>query len=77
MLSYKMLKSGGTYVEPDSKLSTKTCSECGSQSGPTGLAGLSVRQWRCPCGAEHDRDINAARNTLFAAAGCAVEVAYA
>lgn len=47
------------------------------RSGPTGLAGLSVRQWRCPCGAEHDRDVNAARNTLFAAAGCAVEVAYA
>jgi putative transposase len=73
MLSYKMPKSGGTYVEPDCKFSTKTCSECGSQSGPTGIAGLSVRQWRCPCGVEHDRDVNAARNTLIAAAGCAVE----
>ena len=64
MLSYKMPKSGGTYVEPDSKLSTKTCNECGSQSGPTGLAGLSVRQWVCrDCGASHDRDVNAAINT--------------
>jgi transposase len=74
MLSYKMPKSGGTYVEPESKFSTKTCSECGSQSGPTGFAGLSVRQWVCrDCGASHDRDVNAAINTLAAAAGCAVE----
>ena len=73
MLSYKMPKSGGTYVEPESKFSTKTCSECGSQSGPTGFAGLSVRHWSCPCGAEHDRDVNAARNTLFAGAGLALE----
>ena len=77
MLSYKMPISGGTYVEPDSKLSTKTCNVCHEPTGPSGFAGLSVRQWRCPCGAEHDRDVNAARNTLFAAAGCAVEVAYA
>jgi putative transposase len=40
--------------------SSKTCSECGHilNSLP-----LSARQWNCPiCGAEHDRDINAARN---------------
>ncbi len=74
MLSYKMPKSGGTYVEPDSKLSTKTCNECGSQSGPTGLAGLSVRQWVCrDCGASHDRDVNAAINTLIVGAGYAHE----
>jgi putative transposase len=77
MLSYKMPKSGGTYVEPESKFSTKTCNECGSRShGPTGLAGLKVRQWVCQgCGASHDRDVNAAINTLIAAAGCAVEMA--
>jgi transposase len=74
MLSYKSPTSGTEYVEPEGKFSTKTCNECGGLFGPTGLAGLSVRQWSCPCGAEHDRDINAARNTLFAAAGCAVEV---
>jgi putative transposase len=74
MLSYKMPQSGGTYVEPKSKFSTKTCSECGSQSGPTGFTGLSVRQWECNvCGAQHDRDINAAINTLIAAVGTTVE----
>lgn len=73
MLAYKSPKSGTEYIEVESRFSTKTCSECGSQSGPTGLAGLSVRHWVCPCGAEHDRDVNAARNTLLAAAGFAVE----
>jgi transposase len=74
MLSYKSPISGTTFVEDDSKYSTKTCSECGSLSGPSGFAGLSVRQWRCSaCGADHDRDVNAARNTLFAGAGCAHE----
>jgi putative transposase len=74
MLSYKMPKSGGAYVEPESKCSTKICDECGSQSGPRGLTGLSVRQWSCNnCGSVHDRDVKAAPSTLLAAAGCAVE----
>ena len=73
MLAYKSPKSGTQFIEVASKNSTRTCSECGCLSGPTGFAGLSVRRWSCPCGAEHDRDVNAARNTLFAAAGCAVE----
>jgi transposase len=78
MLSYKMPISGGTFVETDSKYSTKTCSECGSQSGgPSGFAGLSVRHWSCPCGAENERDVNAARNTLIAGVGLTHEVAYA
>jgi transposase len=49
--------------------STKTCSACGAKTGPTGWAGLKVRQWRCACGATHDRDINAAMNTLRAGRG--------
>lgn len=69
MLAYKSPKSGTTYVEVDSKNSTKTCSSCGALSGPTGLAGLKVRQWTCGCGAEHDRDVNAAVNTLIAGLG--------
>jgi putative transposase len=73
MLAYKSPTSGTRYVEVGSKFSTKTCSECGSLSGPTGLTGLSVRQWRCRCGAEHDRDVNAAKNVLIAALGLSVE----
>jgi putative transposase len=73
MLAYKSPKSGTEYLEVDCKFSTKTCSVCGALSGPTGWSGLAVRQWRCPCGAEHDRDVNAARNTLIAGAGLAHE----
>jgi putative transposase len=46
--------------------SSKTCSACGHL-----LAALSLkaRQWTCPCcGARHDRDLNAAKNILAAAA---------
>ena len=78
MLSYKSRAGDTKYVEVDSKFSTKTCSDCGSLSGPSGWAGLSVRQWRCAeCGTLHDRDTNAARNTLLAALGTSVEVSYA
>jgi putative transposase len=77
MLAYKAPKSGTQFIEVDNKFSTKTCSECGSQSGPTGWAGLSVRSWVCrDCGASHDRDVNAAVNTLIFGAGCAHEMAY-
>lgn len=40
---------------------SKTCSACGLVLD--GLP-LSVREWRCECGASHDRDVNAARNIL-------------
>lgn len=73
MLAYKSLIGGTEYIEVDSKGSTMTCSNCGSKSGPTGLSGLAVRQWRCACGAQHDRDVNAAINTLLAGAGLAHE----
>lgn len=77
MLSYKSRAGGTEYVEVDSRNSTRTCNECGCLSGPTGLAGLSVRFWVCSdCGSRHDRDINAAINTLKAAAGSAVEMAH-
>ncbi|WP_327047990.1 transposase [Microbispora sp. NBC_01189] len=43
--------------------SSKLCSECGAvaESMP-----LNVREWTCPCGAVHDRDVNAAKNILAA-----------
>jgi transposase len=77
MLSYKSPTSGTTFIEAASKDSTKNCSVCHQPTGPSGLAGLSVRSWVCrDCGASHDRDVNAAINTLSIGAGCAHEVAY-
>jgi len=73
MLAYKSRIGGTDYVEPDSKYSTMTCSNCKGRTGPSGLIGLAVRQWRCACGSEHDRDVNAARNTLIAGLGMSLE----
>jgi putative transposase len=75
MLSYKCITSGRKYIEVDSKGSTMTCSNCLAKTGPTGKAGLSVRQWECTgCGALHDRDQNAAINTLIAGLGTSLEL---
>lgn len=69
-LRYKRDHAGAAYAEVDEAYTTRTCSSRGSLSGPTGLAGLSVRRWTCgECGAEHDRDRNAALN--IARLGCA------
>jgi len=74
MLDYKSRIGGGRYIEVPSRNSTRICSACGSSTGPRGHAGLSVRQWECSaCGTPHDRDINAAINTLIAAVGTTVE----
>lgn len=73
MLDYKSRAGGSRYVEVDSKFSTKRCSNCGSLSGPSGLGNLAVRRWVCGCGAEHDRDCNAAINTLIAGLGMSHE----
>jgi putative transposase len=43
--------------------SSKTCSACGAVN--VGLT-LGDRSWACACGAEHQRDVNAARNLLTA-----------
>lgn len=78
MIKYKSAYSGTEFIEVDSRNSTRVCNECGSQSGPTGFSGLSVRQWECKeCGTLHDRDVNAAINTLIAAVGSTVEENYA
>ncbi|MFJ9250672.1 RNA-guided endonuclease InsQ/TnpB family protein [Streptomyces sp. NPDC101776] len=50
--------------------SSKLCSACGTIRGKLPL---NVREWTCaPCGAVHDRDVNAAKNLL--AAGLAASV---
>lgn len=76
-LAYKSSQCGRRYVEVDNRFSTMTCSACGALSGPKGLSGLAVRQWRCACGAQHDRDCNAAINTLLVGLGTSHEVPYA
>jgi len=50
--------------------SSKTCSECGCIK--THLE-LSERSWQCQdCGAEHDRDLNAAKNLKMLAESSSV-----
>lgn len=52
---------------------TKSCSSCGSLTGPCGLKELNVRNWECSaCGAHHDRDINSAINILNSGLGCSL-----
>lgn len=62
----KVIEAGGEVrVAPRSYPSTRSCSSCGARTGriPAGHAGLRVRRWTCEsCGAEHDRDVNAAMN---------------
>ena len=64
MLASKCRQAGRQYLEVSNRNSTRTCSSCGALSGPQGLRGLKVREWACPCGGHHDRDVNAAVNTL-------------
>jgi IS605 OrfB family transposase len=64
-LKYKAIRHCVVFAEVNEAFSTQTCSCCGSipPSSPKGRAGLGIRQWTCSdCGAEHNRDTNAARN---------------
>jgi putative transposase len=64
MLEYKASWYGRRVVVVDRWFpSSKRCSACGrlAESMP-----LDVREWTCPCGASHDRDVNAAKNILAA-----------
>lgn len=64
MLEYKTGWYGRTLIAVDRWFaSSKICSACGrlADSMP-----LHIREWTCPCGAVHDRDVNAARNILAA-----------
>jgi len=62
-LEYKARWAGRKVIVVDRFFpSSQLCSECGTQN--TDLK-LSQRRWRCAaCGAEHDRDVNAAKNIL-------------
>ena len=64
-LTYKAHWYGRTIVGIDKWYpSSKRCSDCGFVLTKIPL---SVRKWACPeCGANHDRDVNAARNILAA-----------
>ena len=73
-LAYKSLTGGRRYVEVPPRNSTRTCSVCGALTGPTGWRGLQVRSWDCgACGAHHDRDVNAAVNTLRTGLGMSLK----
>ena len=62
MLEYKAQWYGRDLVMVDRWFpSSKLCSTCGRLAAEMPL---SVRTWTCPCGAVHDRDVNAARNIL-------------
>jgi len=65
LLQYKANRLGVVYTDVNESFSSVTCSVCLQRSGPSGLSNLGVREWRCTgCGANHDRDTNAATNIL-------------
>lgn len=52
-------REGVPIIKVDAKYTSKTCAECGCLNSDLG----SEVEWKCPeCGAEHDRDENAALN---------------
>lgn len=65
-LEYKSDLSGSKVIVADRFYpSTKMCSVCGEKVDLS----LSKRKWKCNCGAEHDRDVNAAINLRNLAVG--------
>jgi transposase len=75
MITYKGSNCGRRIIPVSSINTTKTCSTCGALTGPTGLAGLSVRNWGCSaCGAVHDRDVNSAMVVLNSGLGISLKV---
>jgi IS605 OrfB family transposase len=66
-LQYKGQQAGRSVCIVKENNTTRVCSSCRALTGPARLDMLAVRIWVCSeCGDTHDRDINAARNILFA-----------
>jgi IS605 OrfB family transposase len=66
-MKYKAIAQSSVSEEINESYTTQRCSCCGviPNSSPKGRTGLGIRSWICSsCGAEHDRDINAAKNIL-------------
>ena len=66
MLEYKCDNAGILLNNNvDERNTTRTCHLCKSLTGPKGLDGLRIREWKCDvCGGIHQRDVNAAINIL-------------
>jgi putative transposase len=65
MIAYKSSSCGRQFLAVSNHNSTVTCHVCKALTGPCGRAELKVREWVCSsCGTAHDRDKNAAINTL-------------
>ena len=63
-LKYKAVRAASTYLEFSERNSTLTCSKCRLKRP---RIELGVRYWKCEnCDTIHDRDINAAKNILYA-----------
>ena len=62
MLGYKAARKGGRVIKvPKDYASSQICHCCGEKDPE--VKDIRVRKWKCPaCGAEHDRDVNAAIN---------------
>ena len=64
MLEYKAARCGRAFAKIDRWFpSSKLCCAYGTVAG---TMPLHVREWTCPCGEVHDRDVNAAKNILAA-----------
>lgn len=62
MLRYKGDYASSVVRITPERNSTRECACCGELTGPTGLAGLAMRHWRCSnCGSMHNRDRNSAK----------------
>jgi transposase len=62
ILRYKAEGTGKKYVDVPEAGTTRTCGNCGAETGPTGREGLALRKWTCSkCGTMHDRDFSSAK----------------